>query len=374
MGVVACATHVQLGRRVALKFLREQFVDNQHITERFMREGRATAQLRGEHVCRVFDVAVLDGVPCLVMEMLDGIDLGKLLRRDGPIPIEIACEYVAQACVGIAEAHAAKIIHRDLKPGNLFLTIGADGSPLIKILDFGIAKAFADVDFFDLTHTDVLLGSPAYMSPEQIRSSRLADARSDVWSLGVILYELVYGKKPFCGEGIANLAVTIATEPMPVLPIGPPELDRAIRRCLEKDPANRYQDATELAAALAPFVGAPSPITPTLETMPNASNEIDASPTIQTFDATSLRPRLSWLGYALVALAAGAILSLLLMRGNEAPAAPRETIQRMVPQRSPVDAGSIESAEPPESPAPAKPKPAPKRIHAPRRDVIEERI
>lgn len=253
MGVVAEVTHVQLGTTFAMKFLRSELAERQQVLDRFMREARAAAQLRGEHVCRVFDVSVIDGLPCLIMEKLEGTDLSALLKRQGPLPIAVACEYLLQVCAGMAEAHAAGFIHRDLKPGNLFLTTRSDGTPIIKILDFGVAKALAETDH-DLTHSGMILGSPSYMSPEQIKASRLASARSDLWSIGVILYELVSGAKPFKGDGIAGLAYNISHEPYPALPNLPPQLDAVIARCLQKDPNLRFQSAGELAQALAQFV------------------------------------------------------------------------------------------------------------------------
>ncbi len=256
MGTVIEAQHVQLGTSVALKFVHRSIVDTASVTERFFREARATAALGSEHVCRVFDVGTYDGAPYLVMELLEGIDLEKVLRREKRLSPPLACSYLIQACAGVAEAHAAQIVHRDLKPGNLFLVRRPDGTPLIKVLDFGIAKAPREAEL-GLTGTDAVLGSPAYMSLEQLRSSRLVDTRSDIWSLGVILYELVAGRRPFVGEGVADLALRIAMEPIPRLPDGPAKLDAIIGRCLEREPAQRYQDVGELARALAPFAGEP---------------------------------------------------------------------------------------------------------------------
>ncbi len=165
MGVVVAATHVYLGQRVALKFLLPQFLDNQTTVERFLREARASAALRGEHVCRVSDVGTLEtGSPYIVMELLDGSDLATILTSHGPVPVELASHYVLQACVGLAEAHGLGIVHRDLKPANLFVTRRPDGTPLVKVLDFGIAKAQHDGSF-DLTQTATVMGSPGYMSP-----------------------------------------------------------------------------------------------------------------------------------------------------------------------------------------------------------------
>jgi eukaryotic-like serine/threonine-protein kinase len=259
MGVVVAAEHVELRTRVALKFLADKYVEDPSVTERFMREARACAQLRSEHICRVSDVGRLDnGVPYIVMELLTGRDLAKELRDRVTLDVATAADYVVQACDAIIEAHAAQIVHRDLKPSNLFLTERRDGSPLIKVLDFGVAKAQSDNDN-SLTSTDSVVGSPNYMSPEQLRSSKAVDARSDIWSLGVILHELVAGRPPFTGETVVDLAVRISHEP-PELPTGvPPELAAIIARCLQKDPSSRYQKVTDLVTALAPFAASKGP-------------------------------------------------------------------------------------------------------------------
>jgi eukaryotic-like serine/threonine-protein kinase len=252
MGAVVEVTHAQLGTTFALKFMNPGAIENAAITERFFREARAAAALRSEHVCRVFDVGSHQGMPYLVMERLEGQDLAKVLRQREQLPTSDTCDYLLQVCIGLAEAHAAQIVHRDLKPGNLFLTTRPDGTSLVKVLDFGIAKAPSLADN-ELTSTNMVLGSPSYMSLEQLRSSKLVDARSDIWSLGVILFELVAGQRPFVGESLADLALKISEQPPPRLPRGPAELDEVIAHCLARDPAQRYQHVGQLACALAPF-------------------------------------------------------------------------------------------------------------------------
>ena len=256
MGMVVAATHLHLGTQVALKFLHHDMAMNEQMTQRFLREARASALLKSEHVCRVSDVGTLEnGASYIVMELLAGYDLSSLLRQHGPMPINTASEYILQALVALAEAHAAGIVHRDLKPGNLFWTQRPDGSALIKVLDFGIAKAPGSVNF-SLTQTSTVMGSPGYMSPEQLKSSKEVDARSDIWSIGVVLYELVTGRTPFSGDSITELALRVAMDPTPELPPGfPPTFQAIVARCLEKDPQRRYHDVAELAAALAPFGG-----------------------------------------------------------------------------------------------------------------------
>jgi hypothetical protein len=256
MGTVVAATHLSLGQPLALKFLLPEHAHNPAVVERFVREARAAAALRSEHVCRVSDVGALDdGAPYIVMELLEGSDLASLLAAHGPLPVPMVCDYLLQACVGVAEAHALAIVHRDLKPANLFLTQRADGAPLIKVLDFGIAKAQSDTNF-NITKTSSVLGSPGYMSPEQLRSSRSVDVRSDIWSLGVILYELVSGAPPFTGESITELAIRVTMDPTPPLAAPmPPGFGDIVYRCLAKDPAHRYPDLGSFAQALAAYAG-----------------------------------------------------------------------------------------------------------------------
>jgi len=254
MGIVAAATHIQLERRVAIKMLREHLAANAELVERFVREARASAKLKNEHVCHVSDVGTSEtGAPYIVMELLEGADLASV-ATNGPLPIETGVDYVRPASIAVAEAHSVGIVHRDLKPGNLFLTRGFDGSPMIKVLDFGIAKAQSATDF-KITSTATILGSPGYMSPEQLRSTRNVDARTDIWALGVILYELVSGRLPFPGESMTDLAVKVSIDPPEPLTGFDPAFSAVVFRCLEKDPANRFQDVGQLAAALAPLGG-----------------------------------------------------------------------------------------------------------------------
>jgi serine/threonine-protein kinase len=194
----------------------------------------------------------------MVMEFLQGSDLSQYLERTGPLPIEEAVEYVLQACEALAEAHSLGIIHRDLKPANLFRTVRPDGTPAVKLLDFGISKVTtADQS---MTQTSSMMGSPLYMAPEQMTSAKHVDARADVWAIGVILHELVAAHTPFGGETVPELCAKILTQPPPPLrqlrPDAPPALERVILRCLEKDREARYPNVAALAADLRPFAPA----------------------------------------------------------------------------------------------------------------------
>ncbi len=259
MGVVLRAVHTGLNQPVAIKLLTTSARQSAELVARFLREARAVVGLSGEHTVRVFDVGALDdGTPYIVMERLQGRDLREELTAGGPMPIEVAVDFVLQACLAIAEAHGAGVVHRDIKPSNLFLTQRADGTPHIKVLDFGISKFNrTDSEDVELTTTRTVLGSPQYMSPEQIRSPKNADPRTDIWALGVVLHELLVGSPPFVGETVPELSATIAADPPRTLcasrPDAPKELEAVILRCLEKPMDARYASVAQLARALAPF-------------------------------------------------------------------------------------------------------------------------
>jgi eukaryotic-like serine/threonine-protein kinase len=257
MGVVLAARHITLGQRVAIKMLRPEIAKLPEAAERFLREARASTNLRSEHVARVVDVGTRDnGAPYMVMDYLEGKDLHELANGPSPLDIASAVAYILQAAEALAEAHSVGIVHRDLKPANLFLTSSADGSPLVKVLDFGISKATLPGER-GITATDAVLGSPGYMSPEQIRSAKHVDQRADIWGIGVSLYELLTGQPPFDGASVAAVSVQIVLETPKLAhqlrPDVPPALSQVVQRCLEKEPAKRYQNMAELAAALLPF-------------------------------------------------------------------------------------------------------------------------
>jgi serine/threonine-protein kinase len=269
MGVVVAARHVQLGVLVALKFMSKEALADKELTARFLREARAAARLRSEHVARVADVGTLrSGAPYLVMEYLEGIDLSALLSKSGRQAIPNAVEFVVQACDALDEAHRAGIVHRDVRPSNLFLTTRPNGTPCIKVLDFGISKSedFASLSTrLQATRPSAMLGSPFYMAPEQMRAARDVDLRADIWALGATLYELLTGRLPFEAESLADLILRVySSEPAPprnIRPEIPWLLEQLVLGCLEKDPGDRFASARALGAALAPFMpgrGAPS--------------------------------------------------------------------------------------------------------------------
>jgi serine/threonine protein kinase len=390
MGVVVAATHLKLGKTVALKFLLPEACENREAVNRFLREGQALARITSAHVARVMDVGTLaGGEPYIVMEYLEGSDLGALIKRRGRLPVSEATAFLLQACEAIAEAHANGIIHRDLKPSNLFLTRAADGSPLVKVLDFGISKAVVPEPPANLaahtttatattapaardTNTGALVGSPLYMSPEQIRNARRVDERTDIWSLGVILFELVTGRPPFEGETVSGtLAAVCADPPKSLRTVGvelPRELEAPILRCLEKAPERRYDSVAALAWALLPFApeGSRESVERIARVLGTEPEPADTSPSAEPHGSASGRTLRTWEGDTmpmskrsspkrLVALVGGVAalcslgaFALFAGNGGRREPAPEPSTARMVSAAVPV---AVERARGPSAPS-----------------------
>jgi serine/threonine-protein kinase len=396
MGVVVAAHHLQLDVPVAIKFLLRSSLENPDAVARFTREARAAVRIANEHVARVLDVGALDtGAPYIVMEFLEGSDLSARLQSAGPLPVEEAVECVLQACEALAEAHALGIVHRDLKPANLFCIRRPSGLPWIKILDFGISKVVSSSarSQYSMTQSATMMGSPLYMSPEQMQSARDVDARTDIWALGVILHELLTGLPPFQGETFPDVCIKVATQPPARVrtsrPDCPPQLEDVILRCLDKDPNGRFANIADLAVSLLPFGperarvsveyitrsgqgGTPSAI-PSIAQPSSGSFRGRAPGHVETMTALGIstsgpkRPRRSLqmlvgiIGGACILLAATAAL----LRGrspHEAPASPgtvaAEQVLAPVASSAPSPAPSPVHSDVPDDP-PSSPPPAP---------------
>jgi serine/threonine-protein kinase len=287
MGVVVLATHTQLDQSVALKFLLPSAMANPQVAGRFQREAKLAVKLKSEHVAKVLDVGTLEnGAPYIVMEYLSGEDLCQRIERDGPLSVAEAAECVIQACDAIAEAHALGIVHRDLKPANLFLTHRPDNSPLVKVLDFGISKASQlDEGGHSLTKTSSVMGSPHYMSPEQMISSKDVDTRSDIWSIGAIIHQLISGSVPFNADTLGALMSRVLTEPPPSLaqqvPGVPQQLSDLVTWCLQRDLAKRAPNVAEVAIGLAPFAPPRAhPIAERIATLLGAGGRLTSLPNL----------------------------------------------------------------------------------------------
>ncbi len=265
MGGVLKATHLDLDEPVAIKVLLPELMDKPEIVQRFMREAKANVKLKGEHVARVIDVGRLEGdlegrlegTPYIVMEYLEGADLNAILKHHGAQDPAMAVDLMLQACEAIAEAHSIGIIHRDIKTSNFFVTQREGEPPFLKVLDFGLATTPQGTS--ELTDGGAVVGTPSYMSPEQMRSSRLADARSDIWSLGVVLYELLEGARPFRAQAYSDLCLKVGMDPPErmIQPNVPDGLRAIVMKCLEKPIERRYQNVAELAFDLLPFASEP---------------------------------------------------------------------------------------------------------------------
>jgi len=401
--MVVAATHLTLRERVALKFLHPELGARTDLVTRFIREAQAVVRIKSEHVARVMDVGQLPGgTPYMVMEYLQGTDFSRLLRQRGPLPVGEVVDAILQVCSALAEAHTLGIVHRDLKPGNLFLTTKTDGSPMVKVLDFGISKLgqpaeqraqMAEDDQPTLTTGEDVLGSPLYMSPEQIKTPRDVDGRADIWSLGAIVYRLLTGKSAFQAENpAAILARIVSEEPKPLRELRPdvdPGLEAVVRKCLHRDVNARFQTVHELAAALLPF----APATPaaslwqaiTSTSFPRVAvpeglrASVRPSPGESTQGAWQItatprtRGRIVIVVGGLVAVAAGVLAVVFAPRGGPAQALGRSRLPEgpaLVAPPPPPPPTTAEPSAPPALSVEALPTAKPK-VHAPRAPKVD---
>jgi serine/threonine-protein kinase len=401
IGYVVSALRTELGDEVALKFLRPELTSNHDLVVRFAREARFAVRIKSEHVACVFDVGALtDGVPFIVMERLEGRDLSRVLSEKGRLPPEVALEYALQVCEALASAHANGIVHRDVKPENLFLARLLDGRSIVKVLDFGISKVALTGSFDNtvpLVRTIASIGSPVYMSPEQIRASRDIDARTDVWALGCVLYELLTGRSAFDAPSLMQIcAMILEKDPPPLRTINPdvhPGIESLVAQCLEKDPALRFQTVGELAVALAAFApdharvwaerscyvlnNAEStkvdhddvhPLRARSGSSGGVAISIAAPPNTDSLpdEAVSFRPSRPWMRWALPATVGAAVGLWFVLRAPSNDALPSAHVESATTTMAPTPAPSAavvvsppETAPPPsEAAATAKPEPS----------------
>jgi eukaryotic-like serine/threonine-protein kinase len=374
-GVVVRARDGRIGRDVAIKLLKPELAEDPQQVDRFLREARAMLALRGDHVARVLDFGTLpDGVPAMVMELLDGPDLSRVLQHEGPQHPGTVVGWMLQACEGLAEAHALGIIHRDIKLSNLVITRTRGGEARLKLVDFGTSKLSDPLD--EPTGAAAVLGTPPYMAPEHLWQSRAVDQRSDIWSLGVVMYRLLTGRMPFEPETIVSLRAAVSSSvPAPLHVAMPVGLGEIVLRCLERDPARRFQNVAELARALGRYsldpvmgwasvdrarrlLGAPLPPQPQAPApLPTAvARPHRPTPRVVTV-GSARRAAMSFHSFGVIVLTAAAVI------GTVAGAfAGRETRANAAPAVMTAPEPAPEAAP---EPAPEPPPPAPEARPAP---------
>ncbi|MBL8919057.1 MAG: protein kinase [Myxococcaceae bacterium] len=293
MGAVYEVEHEYTRHRRALKLLHPRLAADRALVERFLRESSAAGRIGNPHIVETYDAGLApDGAPYLVMELLEGEPLSALLERQRPLPVPLACALLCQVCEAVEAAHRVGIVHRDLKPDNLFITRGADGAPFVKVVDFGISRFDPErTGALELTSTGVMMGTPRYMAPEQLRSAKEVDARADVYALGVILYECLAGRPPYDGATFADLAHQVLSgnaQPLAaVRPDVPPALAATVMRAMAASIEQRCSSARELWMSVAPFAAA----TPVRAAPPNGGKSLATpAPVAPAQVATPLPP------------------------------------------------------------------------------------
>ncbi len=332
MGVVYAGEHVELMSRVAIKVLQPSLAMDRGARARFLREARLAASIQGDHVVRIHDVGTdEDDRPYMAMEYLTGETVDARLARDGRLPLELTATVVLQMLEALAEAHAKGLVHRDLKPANLFLVERPGESCWVKVLDFGISKALdaEPASTFDVTSPQTILGSPEYMSPEQLRDAANVESRADLWACGVVLFELLTGSMPFEGPSLAELCANVMSSPPRTLAGAgvqvPADVSEVIARCLAKDPVARPRSAHEIAVVLAPYASTTAAaLLPRIRAWSAASSATIPGAVVST-QSPSLPPAGSarrTFGAVALAVLLGALVLGLLWRGSSAAPAP----------------------------------------------------
>ncbi|MBX3191687.1 MAG: serine/threonine protein kinase [Labilithrix sp.] len=375
MGVVFEGRHLRLGHRVAIKVLGPALREHPELVTRFEREARAAGALSSAHAVKVFDIDVTaDGTPFIVMELLDGHDLASVIDREGPQPVARAVRWILEACEAIAEAHRLGIVHRDLKPSNLFLA-ELDDRSIVKVLDFGVAKRVAGGEA-SITQAVAPLGTPQYMSPEQVRCAKYVDKRSDVWSLGVTLYELVTGQTPFGHEEASACIASIAADPVPdpraLRPDLPDAFVTVLMGALAKNVSERYPSVDALVAALAPFAAVSEVLAPPGSALGEVAYDHTVPPAVarsRRRPARALRPSFVMTSAAVLGVAALLVTPKWAATRPDVASPATAAAFASAPQREVQPAPSATTEPPPAPPAiePSEVAPAPAAPVAPKR-------
>lgn len=370
MGTVHRARHVELGHRVAVKRLKEELARRPEMRARFEREARAAARIEHDNVCQVIEVGEDgDGVPCYVMPLLRGRTLDREIKGEGSLEVGRAVDIAAQILAALAAIHDAGLIHRDLKPSNVFLTTVGDREDFVKILDFGISKRIAGEGELaataTLTEQGKLIGTPFYMAPEQAKGRKDSDHRIDIYALGLILYEMLTGRRPMAGDDIheilTNIFFTPVTPPRSLRGDIPEPLEAVILKAMSRDPGDRYPSARAMAEALCPAAaGSKAPaacLAPTLdETAPDMSAELEGdaptpfaveTPPPEKIEPARPRRRVSWQLALTIVLAAFGVAALTL---GALPDQWRQPSDERAPNpavRAPADEPRAAAPEPP---------------------------